>query len=332
MTVKNKISNKKVLVTGGAGFIGSNICDTLLSQNNVVVCLDNFITGKKENVSHLFDYDNFKLVEGDIRNLADCKKAVDGVEIVLHQAALGSIPRSIKDPLTTNAVNVNGFINILMSAKDAGVKRIVYASSSSVYGDSTVLPKTENVIGEPISPYAITKRVNELYAKVFAEIYSLEIIGLRYFNVYGMRQDPYSTYAAAIPKFINAILNHEAPVINGDGTYSRDFTFVEDVVQVNQLAALTDNSLAINQIYNVAAGERNTINTLFEILKKNLVSFNNDLNSVFPVYGPVRQGDVPHSHASIDKAGNLLGYNPKYSFNEGLKKTVEWYVENINPK
>ena len=329
MTIYNKILNKKVLVTGGAGFIGSNICDALIKQNNEVVCLDSFITGKRENISHLLDYNNFNLIDGDIRNLADCKKAVDGVEIILHQAALGSIPRSIKDPLTTNAINVDGFINILFAAKEAGIKRVVYASSSSVYGDSTALPKIESNIGVPLSPYAITKRVNELYANVFSEIYGLELIGLRYFNVYGMRQDPHSAYAAVIPKFIHALINLESPVINGDGTYSRDFTFIEDVVQMNQLAALTVNPKAINQIYNVAAGGRNTIKTLFEILKKYLTDFNNKIDAINPIYGSIRPGDVPHSQASIEKAIKLLGYSPKYSFNEGLKKTVGWHIENF---
>ena len=330
MTAFTKIKNKKVLVTGGAGFIGSNICDALVMQNNDVICLDNFITSKRENINHLFDFDNFSLIEGDIRNLNDCKKAVEGVEIILHQAALGSIPRSIKDPLTTNAINVDGFINIMLAAKEEGVKRIVYASSSSVYGDSTNLPKVEDNIGAPLSPYAITKRVNELYAKVFSEIYGLELIGLRYFNVYGKRQDPFSAYAAVVPKFISALLNHEAPVINGDGNYSRDFTFVEDVVRINQLAALTEKPEAINQIYNVAAGGRNTINNLFQVLKKYLVNFDIKIETVNPIYGPIRYGDIPHSHASIEKAINLLGYKPCFSFNDGLKESVEWYVQNMS--
>ena len=326
------IQNKKILVTGGAGFIGSNICDALVKQNNDVVCLDNFITGKKENICHLLDYNNFTLIEGDIRNINDCKKAVYGVDIILHQAALGSIPRSIKDPLTTNAINVDGFINMLLAAKEAGIKRIVYASSSSVYGDSVDLPKVENVLGELLSPYGITKRVNELYANVFSKIYGLELIGLRYFNVYGMRQDPLGAYAAVIPKFINAMINLEAPVINGDGSYSRDFTFVEDVVQINQLAALTNNPDAVNQIYNVAAGGRNSINCLFDLLKKYLSDFNQQIERIQPVYSIVRPGDIPHSQASIEKAINLLGYAPEYSFNDGLKKTVEWYIKNIEKK
>jgi len=328
--MSNIIKNKTVLVTGGAGFIGSNICETLLKQNNKVVCLDNFITGKKDNINHLQDDANFILIEGDTRNIDDCRKAVSGVDVILHQAGLGSIPRSIKDPATTNAVNIDGFVNILVAARDVGVKRIVYASSSSVYGTSKDLPKVEENIGDPLSPYAITKRVNELYAKVFGDIYGLETIGLRYFNVYGKRQDPYSAYAAVIPKFISAIIKKESPVINGDGSYSRDFTYVDDVVQINQLAAVTDNAEALNQIYNVAAGKRNTINTLFNLLIENLSHFDESLEKIKPVYSHIRQGDIPHSHASIDKAFRLLGYAPENDLTDGIKKTVAWYFKNFN--
>jgi len=323
------LKNKTILVTGGAGFIGSNICETLVSQANRVICFDNFITGKKENISHLFDSNNFTLVEGDIRSIDDCKKAVIGVDIILHQAALGSIPRSINDPATSNAVNVDGFINVLLAAKDAGIRRIVYASSSSIYGTSKELPKVEENVGEPLSPYAITKKVNEMYAKVFAEIYGLELIGLRYFNVYGKRQDPFSTYAAVIPKFVCSLLKHESPLINGDGTYSRDFTYVEDVVQINQLAALTNNPDAINQVYNVAAGERNTINTLYDLLRANLSAYDKKIAEIQPVYGPIRLGDIPHSLASVEKAQKLLNYKPNFNLIDGIKSTLEWYVKNI---
>ncbi len=323
------ITNKNVLVTGGGGFIGSNLCDTLINQGNKVVCLDNFITGKRENIQHLLSNANFKLVEGDICNLEDCKKSLDGVEIVLHQAALGSIPRSIKDPIKTNSINVDGFLNILVSSKDAGIKRIVYASSSSVYGTSKELPKQEEIIGEPLSPYAITKRVDELYAKVFSDLYGLEIIGLRYFNVYGKKQDPTSVYAAVIPKFISSLIQHESPIINGDGSYSRDFTFVEDVVQINQLAALTENKDALNNVYNVAAGGRYTINRLYELIHKNLSKYDINIEKIQPIYGEVRSGDIPHSQASIEKAKDKLKYEPKYKLEEGIESTVEWYLKNL---
>jgi len=329
MTSNNKIANKKVLVTGGAGFIGSNICEALLKQDNEVVCMDNFITGKRQNVEELLKHPRFKLIEGDIRNLEDCRNAVKDAFVVLHQAALGSIPRSVKDPATTNAINVDGFINMALAARDAGIKRFVYASSSSVYGDETTLPKTEDRVGAPLSPYAITKKANELYAKVFSEVYGLEFIGLRYFNVYGMKQDPLSTYAAVIPKFIIQLINHERPVINGDGSYSRDFTFVDDVVQINQLAALTENPLAVNQVYNVAAGGRNTILTLFSLLKENLSKHDPEIKQIEPVFGPIRTGDIPHSQAAIDKANNLLGFVPQYTFEKGLFKTIEWYYNEI---
>jgi len=322
------LKNKTILVTGGAGFIGSNICDALISQNNKVVCLDNFITGKRENIQHLLKNGNFVLFEGDIRSFEDCQKAVIGVDVVLHQAALGSIPRSIKDPATTNAINVGGFINVILAARDEGIKRIVYASSSSVYGSSKELPKIEQNVGDPLSPYAISKKVNEMYASVFAEIYDLKLIGLRYFNVYGMRQDPQSIYAAVIPKFIDTLIKCEQPVINGDGSFSRDFTFVEDVVQVNLLAATTQNPDAINQVYNVAAGGRNTIITLFNYLKRFLSKYNNRISEITPIFGPIRSGDIPHSQASIEKAQRLLSYKPEFNFEKGLKKTVEWYIKN----
>lgn len=322
-------NQKKVLVTGGAGFIGSAICETLVEKGFGVVCLDNFITGKRENVAHLSGNPLFTLIEGDIRNEDDCKRAMTGVDVVLHQAALGSVPRSINDPITTNAHNIDGFINVLWGAHQAGIKRVVYASSSSVYGDSASLPKIENITGAPISPYAVTKKVNELYAKVFADCYGLELIGLRYFNVYGRRQDPYSTYAAVIPKFVYALRNHESPVINGNGDFTRDFTYIDDVVQMNLLAAETTNTAAINQVYNVAAGDRNTILRLFELLRQNLAFHDEAIAKVNPILGPERPGDIPHSLASIEKAVSLLGYSPKFRLEQGIQKTVEWYMAHL---
>lgn len=325
-----KIENSSVLVTGGAGFIGSNLVETLLAQDNKVVCLDNFSTGKRVNIEPFLSHPNFTLIEGDIRNLEDCKKAVEGKDIVLHQAALGSVPRSIKDPITSNDVNVGGFVNMLIAARDAGVKRFVYAASSSTYGDSKTMPKVEDEIGKPLSPYAITKYVNELYADVFARLYDMQIIGLRYFNVFGRRQDPNGAYAAVIPKFVSMLIQKESPVINGDGSFSRDFTYIENVVQANQLAATVDNKEAINTVYNVAYGERTTLNELVEWLKEFLADFDKDIAQVEVVYGPERAGDVPHSLASIQKGKSLLGYDPKYSIKQGLKEAIAWYWNNLN--
>ncbi|SMC82378.1 SDR family oxidoreductase [Moheibacter sediminis] len=323
------IKNKIVLVTGGAGFIGSNLCDALLQLDNHVVCLDNFATGKPKNIEHLLNHPKFTLIVGDIRNLSDCEKAVQGVDFVLHQAALGSVPRSIADPITSNAVNVSGFLNMLVASRDAGVKRFVYAASSSTYGDSESLPKVENIIGNPLSPYAITKYVNELYANNFKRTYGLDTVGLRYFNVFGRKQDPNGAYAAVIPKFVMQFMKHESPVINGDGEYSRDFTYIENVVQMNLLALSTDNELALNQIYNVAYGERTTLNDLVNLLKKELGEYDDRIKQVEVVYGPNRKGDVPHSLASIDKAKNLLGYQPEFSMAQGLHEAVKWYYENL---
>lgn len=323
------IKNSKILVTGGAGFIGSNLIETLLKQSNQVVCLDNFATGKRENITPFMGNPAFTLIEGDIRDLAACKKAVAGIDYVLHQAALGSVPRSIKDPITSTQVNIDGFVNMLVAARDAGVKRFVYAASSSTYGDSKALPKVEDKIGNPLSPYAITKYVNELYAKVFFDTYGLETIGLRYFNVFGHRQDPYGAYAAVIPKFVISMMKHEAPVINGDGSYSRDFTYIENVVQANQLAALADKPEAVNTVYNVAFGKRTTLNELYFALRKNLAVFDPEIASIKPVYGPNRVGDIPHSLACIDKARNLLGYNPQYGIHDGLREVTEWYYNNL---
>ena len=324
-----KLSHKKIVVTGGAGFIGSNLIATLLAKDNQVVCLDNFSTGKKENISPFLGAKNFTLITGDIRNLSDCEKAVVGADYVLHEAALGSVPRSIKDPSATNAVNIGGFLNMLLAARDAGVKRFVYAASSSTYGDSKALPKVEEVIGKPLSPYAITKYVNELYADIFFQTYGFETIGLRYFNVFGRRQDPNGAYAAVIPKFVGQFLNYESPVINGDGAYSRDFTYIDNVIQINLLALTTANKDAVNQVYNTAYGERATLNDLVGSLKKYLSKYDSKINEVEVVYGPNRIGDIPHSLASIEKAKKYLNYNPEFSLEEGLKVAVEWYWEHL---
>ncbi|MBK3518713.1 SDR family oxidoreductase [Carboxylicivirga marina] len=324
-----QLKNKKVLVTGGAGFIGSNLCEKLLTQNNQVVCLDNFATGKRTNVEPFLSDKAFKLIEGDIRNMDDCIQAIKGVDVVLHQAALGSVPRSIADPITSNEVNVSGFMNILIAARDNDVKRIVYAASSSTYGDSTNLPKVEDVIGKPLSPYAITKYVNELYADVFAKLYDMQIIGLRYFNVFGRRQDPDGAYAAVIPKFVKALMSKESPLINGDGNYSRDFTYIDNVVQANELAAVVESSEAINTVYNVAYGERTTLNELVAYLQEYLSEYDNDISKVEIKYGPEREGDIPHSLASVDKANRLLAYQPQYDIKKGLKEAIGWYWENL---
>ena len=325
------MKHMKVLVTGGAGFIGSNLCEYLLAHNYKVVCLDNFATGKIENLLPLLNQypDTFKLIVGDIRNFSDCQKAVVGVNYILHEAALGSVPRSIKDPATTNAVNISGFLNMLIAARDAGVKRFMYAASSSTYGDSQSLPKVEDVIGRPLSPYAVTKYVNELYADIFARTYGMECIGLRYFNVFGRRQDPFGAYAAVIPLFVKKLMAHESPVINGDGEYSRDFTYIDNVIQINMLAMTTTNPDAVNQVYNTAFGERTTLNQLVNYLKEYLSEFDPKIADVEILHGPNRQGDIPHSLACIDKARKLLGYIPEYSMRDGLKEAVKWYWHNI---
>ncbi len=318
-----------VLVTGGAGFIGSNLCETLLTNGNRVTCLDNFATGKKENITPFLSNPNFVLIEGDIRNLDDCHKACERVDYVLHQAALGSVPRSINDPITSNEVNVSGFLNMLVAARDASIKRFVYAASSSTYGDSENLPKVEDVIGKPLSPYAITKYVNELYADIFSKTYGLETIGLRYFNVFGRRQDPNGAYAAVIPKFVMQLMKHESPIINGDGSYSRDFTYIDNVVQINLRALIGDNPDAVNTVYNVAYGERTDLNELVNLLKQYLSTFDPEISNVTISYGPNRKGDVPHSLASIDKAKNLLGYYPKFDIQKGLEEAVKWYWKHL---
>ncbi len=319
------ITNKTVLVTGGAGFIGSNLCESLLNNNNIVRCLDNLSTGKKENIVPFLANKNFTFLEGDIRNLETCNDAVSGVDIILHQAALGSVPRSINDPITTNDVNINGFLNMLVAARDAKVKRFVYAASSSTYGDSKALPKVEDVIGKPLSPYAITKYVNELYADVFYKTYGLETIGLRYFNVYGRRQDPNGAYAAVIPKFTQLFMELESPTINGDGTNSRDFTYIDNVIQMNHLAASTENKDAIGEVFNTAVGERANLLEMTSLLKKYLTEYKQEISQVEIIHGPERLGDIPHSHASIEKAKKILGYKPTHNLQEGLKEAVDWY-------
>ena len=323
------MKNIKILITGGAGFIGSNLCEHFLNKGYDVVCLDNYATGHRKNIEHLFTNSNFQLIEGDIRNLEDCKTAVEGCDYVLHEAALGSVPRSIKDPIITNDVNISGFLNMLVAARDAKVKRFIYAASSSTYGDSEALPKVEDVIGKPLSPYAITKYVNELYAGIFSSTYGLETIGLRYFNVFGRRQDPNGAYAAVIPLFVKQFMNLENPIINGDGNYSRDFTYIDNVIQMNELAMLTTNPEAINTVYNTAFGDRTTLNELVGSLKEILSKYNTQIQSVEILHGPNRAGDIPHSLASIDKAKKLLGYCPKFSMKQGLEQAVDWYWENL---
>lgn len=322
-----KISNKKVLVTGAAGFIGSNLVEDLLQNNNQVIGLDNFSTGFRENIAPFLPNENFQFIEGDIRDLETCHTACAGVEIILHQAALGSVPRSINDPITTNSVNIDGFLNMLVAARDAKVKRFVYAASSSTYGDSDNLPKVEDIIGKPLSPYAVTKYVNELYAHVFGLNYGLETIGLRYFNVYGRRQSPQGAYAAVIPKFVELLMQHESPVINGDGTYSRDFTYIDNVLQMNHLAATTENSEAIGQIFNTAVGDRSDLNLLIHHLKTFLSQYDAAIQNIEAIHGPARQGDIPHSLASVDKAKRILGYAPSHNLEAGLKEAVQWYWE-----
>lgn len=325
-----QIQNKTILVTGGAGFIGSNLCEHLLNHDNKVRCLDNFSTGRMENIEHLMSNPNFELIGGDIRNPEDCAKACENMTYVLHEAALGSVPRSIIDPATSTNVNISGFVNMLVAAKDAKVKRFIYAASSSTYGDSAALPKVEEVIGKPLSPYAITKYVNELYADIFYRTYGLDTIGLRYFNVFGRKQDPNGAYAAVIPKFVIQLMQHESPVINGDGEYSRDYTYIDNVIQMNVLAMATENPEALNTVYNTAFGERTTLNELMASLKKQLSVFDPAIATIQTTYGPNRAGDIPHSLASIDKAKILLGYDPKFSIQQGLEEAVSWYWENLS--
>jgi UDP-N-acetylglucosamine 4-epimerase len=322
---------RKILITGGAGFIGSNLCEALLEAGDYVVCLDNFSTGHMENILPLFSLypDTFRLIMGDIRNPEDCRQAVCGMEYVLHEAALGSVPRSIKDPLTTNDVNVGGFLNMLVASREAGIKRFIFAASSSTYGDSQSLPKVEEIIGRPLSPYAVTKYVNELYADVFSHTYGMEYIGLRYFNVFGQRQDPNGAYAAVIPLFVKQYIRHEAPNIHGDGRHSRDFTYINNVIQMNFLSLSATNPQAINQLYNTAYGERTTLHELCNYLREFLSEYDPAIAGIRPTYGPNRAGDIPHSLASVDKAKRLLGYSPEYTMKSGLKEAVKWYWKNL---
>lgn len=325
----NELKEKKILVTGGAGFIGSNLIKRLLELGAVVTALDNFSTGHRNNVEPFLTSSNFTFIEGDIRSQETCAQACRHQDFVLHQAALGSVPRSIKDPVTSNEVNVGGFLNMLVASRDAGVIRMVYAASSSTYGDSESLPKVEDVIGKPLSPYAITKYVNELYADVFKRTYDFDTIGLRYFNVFGRRQNPNGAYAAVIPKFVIQLMNHQSPTINGDGTYSRDFTYIDNVVQMNLRAMTTDNPAALNQVYNTAVGDRTTIKDMAHLLKDFLSEYDPEIKNIAIKNGPNRKGDVPHSLASIEKAKKNLGYEPTHRFAEGLKEAVEWYWENL---
>ncbi|CAF1401860.1 unnamed protein product [Adineta ricciae] len=333
----------KILITGGAGFIGSNLCEYFL-QNHQVICLDNFSTGYRHNIESFLLNSSFELIEGDIRNIETCRKAVQNVDYVFHQAALGSVPRSIDDPITTNSVNIDGFLNMLVAARDAGVKRFIYAASSSTYGDSKELPKVEENIGKPLSPYAITKYVNELYAQIFTNLYGIETIGLRYFNVFGKRQNPNGSYAAVIPLFIKCLIKHERPIINGDGSYSRDFTYIDNVIQANELAMVTSTNIIlerlntnenspkitqINIIINVASGGKTTLNELFTSLRSNLSCYDPIIADIKPIYGIERLGDIPHSQASIEKAKNILSYQPKCNTSQGLEFVCKWYFENL---
>lgn len=311
----------RILITGGAGFIGSNLVENLLQDERVslVRVFDNLATGSLKNIEGYKNHPKFDFIEGDIRSYETCLTACDGIDLISHQAALGSVPRSINDPLTTNNVNITGTLNIFTAAKEKGIKRVVYAASSSTYGDHPGLPKVEDKIGNPLSPYAVTKLVNELYAKVYASLYNMEFIGLRYFNIFGPRQNPNGPYAAVIPLFAEALLNNKQPVINGDGSHSRDFTFVDNAVLANRLSLFTTNKEAINQVYNIACGEQTSLLELFNGLKKEAAT------SLEPVFGPERLGDVKHSLADISKARQLLGYNPVVNVEEGLQKTFNWY-------
>lgn len=325
----NKIYN--ILITGGAGFIGSNLAEAFLNDDRFgkVRVLDNLSTGFKYNIEPMMDNARFEFMLGDIRDYDTCVQACEGMDIICHQAALGSVPRSIEDPLNTNANNITGTLNVLQAAVKTGIKRVVFAASSSTYGDNKDLPKIEENIGKPLSPYAVTKLVSELYADVFSKIYGLEYIGLRYFNVFGRRQDPNGAYAAVIPLFVKKLMNLEPPIINGTGDYSRDFTYIDNVIEMNKLALFTENPEAINQIYNTAVGDRTTLNDLVYYLKENLSKYNAAISQVEAIHGPNRAGDIPHSLASIEKAQRLLGYEPIYKMSDGLREAVEWYWGNV---
>ena len=332
-------NQKTWLVTGVAGFIGSNLLEKLLILNQKVVGLDSFDTGYQHNIDQALQdvqnttgkdlSNNFYFINGDIRNSRDCNQACDGVDYVLHQAALGSVPRSIEDPLGTNEANIDGFINMLVASRDAKVKRFVYAASSSSYGDNTDLPKIENIIGNPLSPYAVTKLVNELYASVFAKNYDFKTIGLRYFNIFGKRQDPNGAYAAVIPRWIASVLNNEDVYINGDGETSRDFCYIDNAVQSNILAAMTENNEAIDQVYNVALNDRTSLNDLHRMIEDKITQRVQDIEKKEPIYRDFRPGDVRHSQASVDKAYKLLEYRPKYKISDGLDETIDWYINSL---
>jgi len=324
------IEQKRVLVTGGAGFIGSHLCEDLLRYNNHVVCLDNFANGKRSNIEPFLNRKTFTLIEGDIRDLSTCLRAAKGCDIILHEAALGSVPRSINDPITSTQVNIDGFLNVLIAARDHGVQRLVYAASSSTYGDSEKLPKTEDHIGKPLSTYAVTKLANELYAHVFHLNYGLSVTGLRYFNVFGERQDPLGAYAAAIPKFIQHFIKHEAPLIFGDGEQSRDFTYVANVVQMNHLAATADATHVNAQVFNTAVGDRCRLVDLTETIRQLLSVYDSEIAQVAIQYGPKREGDIAHSLASIEKAERLLGYRPTHTWKQGLEQAIAWYWNYFN--
>ncbi len=349
------MKNQHLLVTGGAGFIGSNLIEYFLKQDNKVICLDNLSTGYKKNIKPFLDDPNFTFIEGDIRDLDTCQAAAKGCDYVFHQAALGSVPRSVADPHTTNAVNIDGTLNMLIASRDQKIKRFIYAASSSTYGDSKNLPKVEDKIGNPLSPYAVTKYVMELYARVFSELYNMECIGLRYFNVFGRRQDPGGAYAAVIPLWVKQLMKHEAPLINGDGSYSRDFTYIDNVVQANELAAVVpaaevferSRQYAVrsrqenphppsliprpgfSEVFNVAYGGNTTLNELFTALKTNLARFDSKISGIAAIHGPNRAGDIPHSMASIDKAKIVLGYDPVYDAAGGFERACKWYFENL---
>ena len=327
--MNNFFVDKKILITGGAGFIGSNLCEYFLNKGCKVRCFDDFSTGKMKNIEEIHSHKNFELIKGSICDLKACDLATRNIDYVLHQAALGSVPRSIEDPVTSTSVNILGFVNMLHFSRKNKIKRFVYAASSSTYGDSKSLPKFEHIIGNPLSPYAITKYANELYASNFSKIYGLETIGLRYFNVFGRKQEPDGPYAAVIPKFIKLMINNESPTINGDGSISRDFTYIDNILLINELALLTENKNALNNVFNAACGKRTTLNEMFNLLKELLKDFNNDISSIYPIYGKERKGDVQHSLASIEKANKLLGYTPSHNFNEGMKESIEWYWKNL---
>ena len=335
----------KILITGGAGFIGSNLCEHFVGKGHDVTCLDNLSTGFLHNIKPLKEAPNFRFIQGDIRDLDTCRAAVKGSDVVLHEAALGSVPRSINDPINTNANNIDGFLNMLVAARDEGVKRFVYAASSSTYGDSKELPKVEHHIGRPLSPYAITKFVNELYANVFSSLYGLETIGLRYFNVFGRRQDPNGAYAAVIPLWVKALIHHESPFINGDGSYSRDFTYIDNVIQANELAATVSKEEIVKRstlynmnlpanapldlVFNVAYGGNTTLIDLYNCLRENLAKFDPAIAAIEPTFRANRAGDIPHSQASILKAQRVLGYQPKFDARAGFAAACEWYWNNI---